>query len=108
MNILKARKRLLNEKTFLQSVAIHPKKNIIVDSDDKQCQTIIFLLKLICSGKVELSLSLYNTVRTRVLFQRLVSDFEQGVLSSLNKQTRKNYIIKYLPIISLLIEAVLE
>ena len=108
MFILNARKRLLAEKSFLTTVALSPRKSVINSAEDNQLKSLLLVLKLIFAGRILLSPSLYDSVRNRRAFRALESDFQQGLFSTLTKKNRKEYILKYLSIISLLVEAVLE
>lgn len=108
MFILNARKRLLADKSFLTSLALHPRKSIVVEASDNSLKNLLLVVKLIFSGKIELTAALYDSVKGRRLFRRLHSDWQQGLFTTLNKKTRKEFVLKYLSIISLLLEAVLE
>ena len=105
------RKKLLSEQSFLLSIVINPKKEVIITAQLKQLKIIFFVIRLILSGTVPISPSLYKSIKFRKSYHLLEKNYQEdkfAALSNSSKTTQQEFIIQHLPIISILIEAVFE
>lgn len=112
-SLFSARRKLVQNQEFILSLALQAKPELILQADIKQLRAAVFVLKAILNGRIFISNTLYQNCKKKSLFRELEllnhsKSLEKTLLSDCKKGGSRANLLKFLPIISLLLECLLE
>lgn len=112
-NVYNLRKRLKNHEEFVLSLALSGKKESVLSAEIGDLKAAAFIIKNILNGSVEISSKLYEACKRKKLFNELLTlhdnhVLEKTLLEDCKKGGDRKTFIKFLPIISLLLECLLD
>ena len=112
-SIYSARKKLKNSEEFVLSLALSGKKESVLSASFRDLKATAFILKCILNGVITISPKLYSACKNKKLYKELEQlNFDNKLESTLLEDCKtggsRSEFLRFLPIISLLLECLID